>query len=73
MNRQYNGFRAQNDSMVNWACQLTDTDLEQYSYRLSDPAKEVPLMDFSTSDKATRPIMNWSEKKLLGKAREDIK
>jgi hypothetical protein len=32
--------------MVNWACQLTDEDLTRYSYRLSDPKKEVPLMDF---------------------------
>ena len=30
--------------MVDWACQLTDEDLEGYRYRLSDPTKEVPLM-----------------------------
>lgn len=30
MNRQYYGFRAQNESMVNWATLLTDADLEQY-------------------------------------------
>ena len=42
--------------MVSWACQLTDADLTNYSYRLSDPKKEVPLMTFASSAKATEPI-----------------
>ena len=54
--RQYGGFRAQNRGMIDWVCQLTDEDLEGYRYRLSDPSKEVPLMDFSTADKATKAI-----------------
>jgi len=50
--------------MVNWACQLTDEDLTQYKYRLSDPEKEVSLMDFNTSALATTPIMHWFEREL---------
>jgi len=58
--------------MVDWACQLTAEDLEKYHYKLSDPAKEVKLMDFATSKKAMRPIQNWCEKKLFGQAYEEI-
>lgn len=57
--RQYNGFRAQNRGMVDWVCQLNDADLETYRYRLSDPKKEVPLMTFETSDKATKAITHF--------------
>ena len=62
MMRQYKGWQRQNEAMVNWACQLTDEDLTRYNYRLSDPKKEVPLMDFSTSALATEPIMHYFEK-----------
>ena len=41
---------------------MTDADLEKYHYRLSDPAKEVPLMDFASAGKATKAIMNYYEK-----------
>ena len=58
--------------MVDWACQLTDSDLENYSYRLSDPEKEVPLMTFASSTKATKAIMNYYEKKFYNAAAEDI-
>jgi len=59
--------------MVNWACQLNDDDLTQYKYRLSDPAKEVPLMSFSSSAEAVGPITAHYEKKLFGKAYKDCK
>ena len=58
--------------MVDWACQLTDEDLEGYRYRLSDPTKEVPLMTFASSIKATKAIMNYYEKKMFNKAYENI-
>lgn len=48
--------------MIDWVGQLTDADLEHYQYRLSDPAKEVPLMDFASSVKATKSIANFYEK-----------
>ena len=64
MTRQYKGWQRQNEAMVNWACQLTDEDLTRYKYRLSDPEKEVPLMDFNTSALATAPIMHWFEREL---------
>ena len=58
--------------MVNWACHLTEADLESYQYRLSDPAKEVPLMDFSTSVKATTAISDFFSKKLYNKPYTNI-
>ena len=58
--------------MVNWACQLTDADLERYHYRLSDPDKEVPLMTFASADKGTDAIMNFYEKQIYGEALKDI-
>ena len=58
--------------MVNWVCQMTDAELETFQYRLSDPKKEVPLMTFESSSKATRPIQNYYEKKLYGEAYEHI-
>ena len=67
MNRQYKGWKAQNEAMVNWVCHLTDDDLENFKYRLSDPAKEVPLMDFDTSVKATTAISDFYSKKLYNK------
>lgn len=45
--------------MVNWACQLTDIDLENFRYRLSDPAKEVRLLTDDSLNKATKAIMNY--------------
>ena len=58
--------------MVNWACHLTEADLETYSYRLSDPAKEVPLMDFNSSVKATTAISDFCSKRLYNKPYTDI-
>ena len=52
---------------------MTDTDLENYHYRLSDPEKEVPLMTFASSTKATKAIMNYYEKKMYNAPLEDIK
>ena len=72
MTRQYKGWQAQNAGMVDWACQLTDADLENYRYRLSDPAKEVPLMTFASSTKATKAIMNFYEKKMYNTHYENI-
>jgi len=72
MNRQYYGFQAQNEAMVNWACHLNDDDLTRYRYRLSDPAKDVPLLDFGSSAKVTGPITNYIEKKFYGKAHTEV-
>ena len=72
LTRQYFGFKAQNTDMVNWAGQLTDADLAKTRYRLSDPAKEVKVMDFNTATFATRPIENWCEKKLYGTSYEEV-
>lgn len=58
--------------MINWVSQLTDEDLEHYQYRLSDPAKEVPLMSFATSVKATRSIANYYEKEIYGESYEEL-
>ena len=52
---------------------MTDTDLENYHYRLSDPEKEVPLMTFASSTKANKAIMNYYEKKMYNAPLEDIK
>ena len=72
LTRQYKGWQAQNAGMVDWACQLTDGDLENYRYRLSDPAKEVPLMTWASSTKATKAIMNFYEKKMYNTHYENI-
>ena len=72
MERQYNGFRHQNEAMINWACQMTDADLKSYRYRLSDPAKEVPLVNYTTSDRMLEPIIAFFEKKLYGKAYKEV-
>ena len=58
--------------MVNWACQLSDPDLENFRYRLSDPAKEVPLMTFASSVKATNAIMDFYSKKYYNKPYTNI-
>ena len=70
--RQYYGFRAQNESHVQWVCQLTDKDLEQYQWMTCNPAMEVPLMDFATSVKATRPIKHYIETKFYGQPTENV-
>lgn len=58
--------------MVNWACHLTEADLEVIRYQLSDPEKEVPLMDFNTCVKATNPISDYCTKKFYNKPYCDI-
>ena len=58
--------------MVNWVSQLTDADLEHYRYRLSDPAKDVPLMNYETSKKVTNPISDYYSKKFYNKPYCDI-
>ena len=58
--------------MINWSAQLSDADLEQFCYQLSDPAKEVPLMDFDNSTKATKAINHFFEKKLYGDVTEEV-
>ena len=73
MYRQYQGFSMQNESMVNWACHLNDADYEQIQYRLSDPKKEVKLMSFASSVKATRAIENHYQKQFYGETYEEVK
>ena len=58
--------------MVNWATHLTEADMEGFRYRLSDPAKEVPLMDFASSVKATKPIEDFFCKKHYNRSYSDI-
>ena len=58
--------------MIQWVCQLTDEDLEQYQWMTSNPKIEVPLMDFATSVKATRPIKHYIETKFYGQASENV-
>ena len=53
-------------------CQLTDKDLEQYQWMTCNPAMEVPLMDFATSVKATRPIKHYIETKFYGQPTEHV-
>lgn len=68
MNRQYRGWRAQNEDMINWVGLMNDQELEGFQYRLSDPAKEVPLGNFQTGAKATTAIFNYYEKKFYNKS-----
>ena len=72
MNRQYYGFRAQNEAMVNWACQLTDDDLTNYRYRLSDPKKDVKIGSWSDANKYGGPIVNYFENKFYGETYEEV-
>lgn len=53
--------------MVNWTAGMTNDELSQYSYLLSDPAKEVPLLDFDTNEKAVICAHNYFEKKFFGR------
>lgn len=46
--------------------------MADYSYQLSDPAKEVPLMNFETSTKATKAIMNFYEKQMYKESHEIV-
>ena len=52
---------------------MTDADLENYHYRLSDPEKEVPLIENTSMTKATKAIMNYYENKMYNAPLEDIK
>lgn len=54
--------------MLNWVCLLSDDDLSQYRYRLSDPAKDVPLVTIKTSNKVFTPIAHYYEMKLFGES-----
>ena len=72
LTRKENGYKIQNQGMIDWVSQLTDADLEQFQYLLSDPAKEVPLMDYDNSVKATAAINNYYEKKFYGEAHEHV-
>lgn len=60
--RQYKAFRTVNEDMVNWASLLSEAELESFKYQLSDPAKDVPLIGFSTATKATKAITHYCQK-----------
>ena len=64
--RQYKGFLAQNQDMVDWVCQLTDQDLEQFQYTLYDPQKAIPPC--TLENLACPAIMNHYEKQMYGTA-----
>ena len=54
--------------MVDWACQLTEKDLERYQYKLSDTDKELVLLEYEGAMKTISPAFNYYEKKLYGEA-----
>mmetsp|Transcript_15269 Transcript_15269/g.20744 ORF Transcript_15269/g.20744 Transcript_15269/m.20744 type:complete len:107 (+) Transcript_15269:750-1070(+) len=68
LTRQYMGYRAQNQAMVNWSGQLTDQDLASMPrYRLSNPAKEVALCDFTSAKKIISSTLNHYQGEFYGK------
>ena len=70
--RQYNGWRVQNEDMVNWACQLTDADLENINFELHDPKKDVPVLTLESSSRANKAVMNYYQKQLFGAPYEQV-
>ena len=60
MLRQYKGFEAHREQTIDWVASLNDQELNNIQYLLSDPAKEVDIMNFETSEKACRAIAHYS-------------
>lgn len=46
---------------------MTNDELAEFSFLLNDPAKEVPLLDFNTNEKAVIAAHNYFEKKYYGR------
>ena len=66
--KRYKGFKAQNKNMIDWVCSMNEKEASEIQYKLSDKSKEVPIMGFETTEFATRPIKDFSEKKLYGQS-----
>jgi len=58
--------------MVDWVCSMTEEEASEIQYQLSDKSKDVNLMSFENSDKACRPMKDYSEKLLYGKSFTDF-
>ena len=53
--------------MINWVSQMTEADMATFRYRLSDPAKELRVIDWGNTGELVRAIENHTQKKMYGK------
>ena len=70
--QRYMGYKDQNKSMIDWICTMSEEEASEIQYQLTDKKKEVAIMGFETTEFATRPIKDWSERKLYGKSFTNI-
>lgn len=62
----FNGYKELNERMLDWVCSMSEEDLKKCQYNSSQKDKEVPLMSFETSTRASEPVLHHFEKKLFG-------
>jgi len=67
LNRVYKGYERQNEDMINWVSTMTDQELDNLRYLVNDQAKDVPLLDFKSNEKAVVTIHNHFEQKMYGR------
>lgn len=70
--KTHKGYLVQNENMVDWVCTMNEEEASEIKYQLSDKSKECDLMSFENSDKACRPMRDYSEKLLYGKSNVDF-
>ena len=49
---------------------MNEEEAAQYSYFFTEKNKEVPLLDFTSNERAQIPISNYFEKKYYGRTLE---
>jgi thioredoxin 1 len=72
MAKTHKGYLEQNENMVDWVCAMTEEEASEIKYQLSDKSKDCNLMSFENSDKACRPMKDYTEKLLYGKSFTDF-
>lgn len=66
MNSIYNGYQRQNEDILHWTNSLKENELAQMSYHFTPKSKDVPLLDFTTMERASTATHNYYEKKYFG-------
>ena len=64
--QRFYSFKEHNENNIKWVCQLTDKDLSDFNFKLTDPAKDVSLINYNNAHQYLKAITHDANQKLYG-------
>lgn len=63
LNNIYKGYERQNDDVLNWVNSMSDEEMATFKFDFTPVEKDVPLLNFSTSEHYMVAVYHYLEKK----------